>query len=265
MGIIKRANLESYTRDAVPMDLGDLHRRGQAVIQAAQEQAELILQQAQADREKLVSDAEEFGKAKGYEEGLAKGTADGLASGTEQAHQDHGQRLEELNTKWNESLEGWERQRSELMLSAQTEVIKLAAHIAARVIKRVVDLDPEVVVDQLEAVLDTLVTPSDIRVNVHPDDVELLKRVMPGMIEQCARCQHADLVEDDSLAPGSCVISTKGGGEIDASIRTQFDRIVATLLPAHQGPEYDRHLENTSPEQTQAKAEPEAESKGDAA
>lgn len=243
MGIIKRADLESYTRDAVPMDIGDLHQRGKAVIEAAQNEAAQILKDANTQRDKLVGDASKVGTEQGYQEGHAKGTEEGTASGIEQAERDHGQRLDVLIEGWTKALSEWESERSELMIAARTEVIELAAHIASRVIKRTIDLDPEVVVDQLESILDSLVSPTDIRVRAHPGDTELLARVMPAMVEKCSACNHAQLVEDDTLSPGSCVVTTKGGGTIDASILTQLDRVVATLLPAHRGPEYDQHLD----------------------
>ncbi|MBL4810527.1 MAG: hypothetical protein JKY43_10785 [Phycisphaerales bacterium] len=261
MGIIKRADLESYTRDAVPMDLGDLYRQGQAVIAAAQEQAAQVLRQANQDRQKLLDDAAELGKTQGYESGHTKGLQEGLAKGTEQSYAETSAALKMLDEQWAQAIKEWERDRSELLLHARTEVISLAAQIAARVIKRVIDLDPEVVVDQLETVLETLVTPTDIRIRVHPGDMELLKRVLPAMVEECAACNHADLLEDAKLSPGSCVVSTKGGGEIDASIATQLDRVVATLLPAHRGPEYDQHLED----QSRPSSESVPDSKDDAA
>jgi flagellar assembly protein FliH len=260
MGVIKRADLESYTRDAVPMDLGDLERRGKAVIESAQQQAAQVLKDAKVERDRLVQDASEAGHQKGYEEGFAKGLEEGTKQGCEQAHTEHAAQLEVISTQWSKAFEAWEEQRAELMLAARTEVIELAAHIAARVIKRTIDLDPEVVVDQLESTLETLVTPTDIRVRVYPSDMELLERVMPAMIEQCAACTHADLVGDENLSPGSCVVSTKGGGTIDASIAKQLDRIVATLLPAHRGPDYDNHLEESSND-----TNPESDSKEDAA
>jgi len=259
MGIIKRADLESYTRDAVPMDLGDLKRRGESIVAAAQNEAAQILKQAREDRQRLVDNADKVGSAKGYKDGLAKGLVEGIDNGTEQAHAERGQELATLVDQWTLSLKEWEHDRKELVLSARNEVIELAAQIASRVIKRVVDLDPEVVVDQLESVIETLVTPTDIRVRVHPGDIELLKRVMPAMVEQCAACNYAELVEDGTLMPGSCVISTKGGGELDASISTQLDRVVATLLPAHRGPSYDKHLDED------VKPDSEPESKDDAA
>ena len=265
MGIIKRADLETYTRDAVPMDLGDLHRRGQAVVAAAKDEAARILKEAHEERDRLIGDATEVGHEAGYKDGHAKGHQEGMVKGIEQAHEDHAQRLEAMAKSWEGTLEQWEKDRGELMIHARTEVVELAASIAGRVIKRTVDLDPEVVVDQLEAVLEILVTPTDIHVRVHPQDMELLGRVMPGMVERCASAKHAELIGDDSLDPGSCVVLTKGGGEIDASIQTQLDRVVATLLPAHRGPGYDEHLEVESQKPDASNAEGDSQSKGDAA
>ncbi len=261
MGIIKRADLESYTRDAVPMDIGDLERQGRAVVAAAQEEAAQILRQANQDRKVLLDDASVLGKTQGYEAGHAEGHERGLTKGSEQSHAETSATLQMLNEQWSQALKEWEHDRSELLLCARTEVISLAAQIAARVIKRVIDLDPEIVVDQLETVLETLVTPTDIRVRIHPGDMELLERVMPAMVKECAACNHAELVEDPKLAPGSCVVSTKGGGQIDASIATQLDRVVATLLPAHRGPDYDQHLEDSPGKESES----EPDSKDDAA
>jgi len=265
MGIIKRADLETYTRDAVPMDLGDLHRRGQAVVAAAKDEAARILKEAHDERDRLIGNATKVGHDEGYKDGHAKGHEDGMVEGIEQAHTERSEQLDAMVQAWNQTLDQWESDRGDLMIHARTEVIELAASIAGRVIKRTIDLDPEVVVDQLESVLETLVTPTDIRVRVHPGDMELLERVMPGMVERCAAADHAELVEDDSLVAGSCVVSTKGGGEIDASIGTQLDRVVATLLPAHRGPGYDDHLEIESETPNATDAEDDSQSKDDAA
>lgn len=243
MGIIKRADLETYTREPIAMDLGDLEKRGRAVVDAAQEEASRIIKDAQEERDRLLSDATQVGEAKGFENGSERGFNEGSEQGKQQAIDDLGQELTKLNEQWSATLLQWEQDREEFMQAARTEVIALAAQIAARVIKRTIDLDPEVVADQLEAVLESLVTPTDIRVRVHPADLDLLARVMPAMIEQCASCNHAELVEDSKIDQGSCIVSTKGGGQIDASIQTQLDRIVATLLPAHRGPDYDQHLQ----------------------
>lgn len=259
MGIIKRADLETYTRDAVPMDLGDLQKRGEAVIAAAQEEASRILKEANEERERLIAGASKAGQESGYQSGFLKGQEEGGLQGIQQAETDHSDRLNSIMESWTAALQQWEIDRSDLMLNARNEVIGFAAQIAARVIKRTIDLDPEVVVDQLESVLEALVTPTDIRVKINPKDLELLQRVMPPMIEQCSSCTHAELVEDETLAPGSCVVVTKGGGTIDASINTQLDRIVAALLPAHRGPDYDSYLEDES------ERDDSAESKDDAA
>lgn len=239
MGVIKRADLETYPRDAVPLDLGDLHARGQAIVQAAQDQARAILEQANSQRALLLKGASKEGHADGFARGLEEGREQGRSEGIESATQQHDAELTQLSAQWASTLEQWEQERRDMMLAAKSELVDLAAHIAARVIKRSVELDPEVVTDQLDDVLETLVAPTKLRLHVNPSDLPLLERVMGPMVERCAMCEHATLVEDPSVAPGGVVAMTSSGGEIDASITTQLDRIVAALMPAHRGPDYD--------------------------
>ncbi len=239
MGVIKRADLESYPRDAVPLDLGDLHARGEMLVKAAQDRAHEILKDAHEQRERLIEGASEQGHADGFAKGLEEGRERGRAEGIESARAEHESELRTLASNWTSALEQWEGERGEMLQSAKSGIVELASHIAARVIKRAVELDPEVVTDQLDHVLETLVAPTKLRLHVNPSDIPLLERVMGPMVERCAMCEHATLVEDPSVAPGGVVARTASGGEIDASITTQLDRLVAALMPAHRGPDYD--------------------------
>jgi len=239
MGVIKRSDVGTHARDAIAMDLSDVQRRADAVVHAAQEEASAILERARAERERLIASAREVGHEEGYERGHAEGLERGAEAGHAAAREEAAATLSGLERAWTEALDAWEHERRDLMHGAKTEVVHLAARIATRVVKRTVELDPEVVVDQLEAVLETLVSPTDLRIHANPGDTELLERVAPSMVERCAQCAHASIVPDPSLAPGSCVAKTKGGGEVDASIARQIDRIVASMLPAHRGEAYD--------------------------
>jgi len=243
MGVIKRADTGTRARDAIAMDLADVQRRADAVVRAAQDEARAILERAHDERGTLLERAIEESRREGFEQGHAEGREQGAEQGRAEAKQELSERLGALENAWTGALASWEQERRELMLAAKSEVVELAALIAARVLKRSVDLDPEVVVDQLEAVLETLVSPTDLRVRAHPDDIELLSRVAPAMFERCAQCAHASIVPDPSLTRGSCVAQTDRGGEIDASIGAQLDRIAATLVPSHSGGVYDGVLD----------------------
>ncbi len=231
MGMIKRADFEQYTRDAYVMDLADLEKRGRAVVDAANTRASEVLARANAERERLISTASDEGHQQGYEAGFAEGREEGVRRGVELARAAHELQLTQLTAMWTDQLDAFERQRDTMLSQARTQVIGLAAAIARRVVRRMVRLDPGVVLNELEAVLSSVTESTRLVISVHPDEAETVRGELPGLIERFACCEHAQVVTDPGLEPGSCVARTSGGGVIDASLPTQIDRIVDALLP----------------------------------
>ena len=235
MGMIKRADLERYTRDACVMDLTDLEKRGRMLIDAANAKAAQIIAEAKNERDQLVNAASEEGLAQGKEQGYQEGFEQGKAEGIEQARAAQAQELEQLLSMWSDQLGSFECGRDEMLEAARIQVIELAAAIASRVVHRVIELDPAVVVRQLESVLSAIAEPTRLVIRVNPDDIETVQVELPGLLERFAHCEHAQVVSDPSLPRGSCTAQTPAGGALDASIPTQLDRIIEALLPnGHQ-------------------------------
>jgi len=231
VGLIKREQFDPTREVGVPLDLGDLRRQGDELRRLAQEEAERILAEAHAERERIVANAAEDGHAQGLAQGLEEGRAQGREEGRAEALEQTKRELSELSTKWSEALRAFEVDRSEMLISARQDVLRLALLLAEKVIKRRVESDPRVVLDQLASVLSMISSPTRLTVRVHPSDGELARDALPDMLERCANAQHIEIVEDISLERGSCVAKTSGGGEFDASVRSQLDRIVEELMP----------------------------------
>lgn len=231
MGLIKRADIEEYTRDSYVMDLADLEKRGLALTQAANAQAERVLRDAHAQRDQLISSAIDDGHAKGYKEGYEQGHADGAAKGIEQSREDQAQLLNQLTEMWISQLDAFEQHRDTMLEQARTQIVELGAMIASRVTRRAIALDPRVVVGQIEAVLSSVTESTRLVLAVHPEDIETARAEVPKLIERFATCEHAQVISDASLERGSCVATTATGGVVDASITTQLDRILDALLP----------------------------------
>ncbi len=231
MGLIKRADVEQYTHNALVLDLQDLEKRGQAVIEAANAQAKEILRDAYAQRDRLVSNASDDGHNQGYKEGFEQGFAEGVAKGIEEARENQAQLLDQLSQMWIAQLDAFEQQRDTMLEQARTQVVELGAMIAQRVTRRVIELDPTVVLNEMQAILSSVTESTRLVLAVHPDDVELAQAQLPEMIERFVACEHAQVVTDSALERGSCVAQTTSGGIIDASITTQLNRIISALLP----------------------------------
>ena len=235
MGVIKRADIEDYTRHAYVMDLDDLEKRGRSVVAAANAEAEQILLAANAKRAELLESAEKDGLSKGEKAGYEKGYADGVTQGVEAARTDHNEVLAQLSEIWTIQLDAFENQRNEMISQARTQIVELAAMIAQRVTRRIVELDPSVVLNQIEAALSSITESTRLVLSVHPDDAEISQTELHGMIEKFAACEHAQVVTDPSLERGSCVARTATGGIIDVTISNQLDRILDAMLPEDSG------------------------------
>lgn len=241
MGMIRRADLEGCARNALVMNLGDLGARGEALVAEANRKAEQVVREAMAERERLIATARDEGYKAGYAEGLAKGTADGEAGGIESARRDQTETIASITAAWTGALDAFESRRDGMLQSARTEVVRLAAEIASRVTRRVVELDAAAVLPQIEAVLGVVSRPSRLTLRVHPDDLALAKAELPAIVARFDLCRHAELLADPTLERGSCVACTDEGGRIDADIASQLDRVLAGLLPDEESIRIDRH------------------------
>lgn len=231
MGMIRRADLENQTRRATVMNMGDLQQQGRAVIATASEQAEKILSDARAERERLLKGAEQEGREQGFRAGHAEGLEAGRKEGFDQALEEHQQRVNDVSEQWNAALEHFSSARDAMYQQARRDVVQLALRIAERITRRSIKHDASAVQTQMQSVLDTLARPTGLVLRVHPDDLAYAETVLPGMIADCMNCAHAEVVGDAGVSHGSCIAETEGRGVIDASIETQLARIVEELIP----------------------------------
>jgi hypothetical protein len=170
--MIRRADLEQVTRSALVMNLGDIGARAQSILADAQAQADRLIAEGRAERERLIATARDEGFRKGYDDGLAKGLDEGRATGSEQARVQATNDLGTLLQGWSAALESFEADRDAMLSAARTEMVELAAEIASRVTRRVIELDASVVNAQMEAVLLAVARPSKLLVRVNPADLQ---------------------------------------------------------------------------------------------
>jgi len=245
MALIKNAIARDIARDAVVLDLGDLRRQGEAILRQARAEAERIIAAAREERARITAGAHESGRAEGLAQGLTEGRAAGREEALAQALAEHRARLEQVSTAWTAALEDFATQRDDLVQGAQRDVIRLAIGIAERIIKRSIELDPTVVESQLAAALAVVVRPTEVVIRIHPEDRPLVEQSLPRLTAAMPAIRHATIEDHPAVGRAGCEVWTRGdtaaagaadagGGEIDASIGTQMDRIVEALLPQAQ-------------------------------
>jgi flagellar biosynthesis/type III secretory pathway protein FliH len=230
MAVIRSAEAKTMARDAIVLDLGELSRQGDRILGQAKFQAQKIVEDAQAERLRLISDAEKVGLERGEKKGYDAGIAKGEKIGAEQAREQVAQDLQRLAVAWGNALEHFETVRVALFREARLDVLKLAVSIAEKVAKRAIDADEHAAGAQLEAALEMIARPTRLRIACSPADKQLLESMMPALSQRFAKVASAEIAEDPSLSRGSVVVRTDKG-DIDASIETQIARVIDAILP----------------------------------
>jgi len=231
VAVLRQAEAERISRDAIVLDLGDLRRQGEQLRERSRADAAALLERAAIERARLLAGGRDEGYAVGLAAGREAGFAAGRAEGEAAALAARREALAALEASWGAALEAFAGAREVMLREARTDVVRLAAGVAELVTKRAVRLDASVVTAQLEAVLGLVLRPTRLTIGVHPDDEPLARTALPALLARLAPEAHAELRTDDALSRGSCVASMPGGGRVDASIKTQLSRIAEALLP----------------------------------
>ena len=211
-------------------DLGQLRSQADQIIAAARAEAGLILEAARAEAQTLIGEATPRGFAEGREQGLTEGRAEGEQSGRDEMIRQYTAQLETLAASWTATMAELESGRQDMLHGAREDIVQLALVIGGRIARRVIELDPAVVQDQVAEVLALVTQPSAVTLCIHPGDRKLVESVLPALCEKLGRSDHVDLRDDPEVERGGCVVRT-GKGRIDATVGTQIDRIAKTLLP----------------------------------
>ncbi len=230
MPMIRRADAASIAREAVVLDLGDLARQGEAMIDRARREADRIVEDAKAERERLIAGADERGHAEGYARGLEEGNAKGHEDGRAAALAGQQTAFQQLEAAWMEALAAFEKRRDSLHSEAERGVVSLAVSLGERVAKHAIEADEQAAARQLQEAIGLAMRPSRVRVRVSPGDAEGVREAMPGLADRLGTSASVEFLEDESLSHGSVVIEADES-RIDGTIETQLERIVGALLP----------------------------------
>ncbi len=235
MGMIRQSQAERIAQRGLSLDLGDLERRAEVLREQAQHAAERIIADAKAERQRLISDAADVGRTQGFEAGLAEGRVEGEQAGRAEAIEQWSERFTVLAEQWERGLKTLEAQREQSLREAERGLLELGIAFARRVAHRAVELDPAPAATQVRAALERAATASVVRVRVHPGDMEAIRAAMPSVLDAIAGAAASDLVADDSIEPGSCVLDLAHGGSIGGTIDDQLDRLVGALMGSENG------------------------------
>jgi flagellar assembly protein FliH len=164
------------------------------------------------------------GRSQGHEEGYKTGFAEGREQGEKRGYDDTRKKLdsalERLEVLMDELLFPIKRHEDEL----ETVLINLTTILARAVVYRELTMDSSQIQNVVRRALKALPSTSDnVRIHIHPDDHELVKKVAERM--EAA----ASVVEDDTILPGGCKLETRHS-LVDFTVEKRFQRAVQSML-----------------------------------
>jgi flagellar assembly protein FliH len=227
--VIKAGQAGPILRQLSTVDLADHLAKADAVVEQAKRQASQIVAKAKRDAELALEEA----RKAGYEAGYAQGYEQGVASGHETAYSES---IESFNKKHGDivavmqhAVEDFEAMKDEIRIAAERDVLDFAVQVASRLTFAIGRLHRESAVENVGRALRLVGSKTDLTVRIHPEDAESVRTFAQSVLQQMDAARSVNVVEDDSLSPGGCKVSSDRT-DVDATLTTQVSEMVALLL-----------------------------------
>jgi flagellar assembly protein FliH len=231
MGLIKSADVPLSVS---VFSMQDVEAAAKQILQRARAKSDQILAGAQEDAQRLREEARQLGLVDGKRQGHVEGFEAGKKAGHAQSLAENSAAMTKLIESLTKAITQLDSERDQLQTNAVNEVVKLACLIARKVTKREGLLDTHVMFENLKEAMSLAVHASDVRIAVHPGQVETLRAELPHLRLAWPQLKHVRLIEDPYMSPGGAKVFT-AHGEIDGDLDAQLDQLTAQLLPEDSG------------------------------
>lgn len=178
-------------------DVHDAGVEARAIIEAAGQQAQALLDEAI----RLRDDALEAGRRQGYREGLAE---------------------------WDEARRGVLHAREALDAKYEAELVRLSVKVAEKIIGDELHTHPETIVSIVRECLSGIRNAQNLTLRVSSSDREEVLQQMDLLYREVG-LRNIQVVGDPSVSPGGCIVESERG-IVDARLETQLRRLEEILM-----------------------------------
>ncbi len=119
-------------------------------------------------------------------------------------------------------------QAGQILANAEADIIDLACKVAAKIIGRDLERDPETLLEICATATEHTRAAKAMIMRVNPKDAAVLREKKPRLMEKIGRTLELAIREDADIERGGCIIQTEFGS-IDAQIGTQVSMLEAVL------------------------------------
>ncbi|MBO4780283.1 MAG: flagellar assembly protein FliH [Selenomonadaceae bacterium] len=240
---LKEARDSKAEADKLRKKAEELHKQADELkiqaekqLQDANSEADKLVTEAQAEAEKIINktkhEAEELLKKvrkEAYDTGYADGKEDGIKDGKAHIERELAEIVRKANDKAQKTIRDAKEQTSEYFIRAEDDIVEVLMMAIDKILpQHFIDV-PQVVLPVVREAIRHVRDQKEIKVHVEPDSYDLVlmaRSEFQSMLTDGTAI--IEIISDDALKPGDCVIETPNGG-VDARLSTQLDLMKSAL------------------------------------
>ena len=195
-----------------------LEKQAQETLDAANKESEKIVEDTRKDAEKLLEKV----RKDGYDAGYAEGKEKGIEDGKKKIEKDLADVVKEANEKAQKTIQDAKEQTAEYFIRAEDDIAKVVMMAIEKILPQHFLDVPQVILPVVREAIKHVRDQKEIKVHVEPYSYDLIlmaRSEFQSMLTDGTAI--IEIVSDDALKPGDCVIETPNGG-VDARLSTQI-------------------------------------------
>ena len=187
--------------------------------QRTQAECDRILTEAKEDAELIFEDAKKDGHAKGFE----KGYEVGHDNGEKNARDELKEIINDANKKAQKTIQDAKEATAEYFIRAEDDIAKIVIMAIEKILPQHFLDVPKDILPVIREAIKYVRDQKEVKIHVEPDSYDLVL-TSRGELQTLLTDGTAilEVVSDDALKPGDCVVETPNGG-VDARLSTQME------------------------------------------
>ncbi len=202
-----------------------LKKEAQDIRDAAQVEADKIIAETKHQAEELLEQVHQEGFDAGHEEGVEQGIKDGK----ERIEEELADIVRKANEQAQKTIQDAKEQTSEYFIRAEDDIVKIVMMAIEKILPQHFLDVPQVILPVVREAIFRVRDQKEIKIHVEPYSYDLIlmaRTEFQSMLTDGTAT--IEIVSDEALKPGDCVIETPNGG-VDARLSTQINLLKSAV------------------------------------
>ncbi|MFK7778865.1 MAG: FliH/SctL family protein [Gimesia sp.] len=213
----------------IAYNFNDIEKRCEDYILKVRDQTRQMIVDAQQEAERIKQEAFQSGKKQGYEEAQNELEALIQSRSEEISNRTVEEKLGMVYPAMQAAVEGLKQEKINWRRIWDATALEVCLSVAEKIVRHELKSRPESVRAMMGEALKLASGTQHLRFHMNPADVAQLGEGTKAFITQLTGCQSCEIIEDESISSGGCIVETQHG-TIDATIEAQLDRISQELI-----------------------------------